>query len=110
MENLKGIPKLVLSLFGKELRPISLILRLYAIILLGAVIRCLQPFSSGMPNEAAKLGINGIIILSVSVSFGSIAEIAQTQSVTAKYCISCYRSDCTNGNVRSDSFHQCNSA
>lgn len=79
MENLKGIPKLVLSLFGKELRAnLSLILRLYAIILLGAVIRCLQPFSSGMPNEAAKLGINGIIILSVSVSFGSIAEIAQT--------------------------------
>jgi len=77
MENLKGIPKLVLNLLGREIRAnLTLIVRLYAIILLGAVIRCLQPFRSGIPNEAAKLAVNGIIILTASVSFGTVAEIA----------------------------------
>ena len=79
MENLKGIPKVIFSLLGKEIRAnLSLIFRMYSIILLGALLRCLQPFQSGIPNVIAKFAVNGVIILSASVSFGSIVDIAST--------------------------------
>ncbi|NLU51874.1 MAG: hypothetical protein GXX10_03290 [Clostridiaceae bacterium] len=77
MDNLKGIPRLFMSLFGKEIKAnIGLALQIMAIMLLGALIRALQPLSEGMAYEAAKLGINGIIVLTASVAFGSVVKIA----------------------------------
>ena len=77
MKNFRGLSKLIMHVFGNELKTnVTLILRLFAIMLLGALIRSLQPLQSGIPNEAAKLGINGVIILIASVSFGSMATYA----------------------------------
>lgn len=77
IKDLGGVPKLFASVFGNELKTnLALILKLFAIMLLGAVIRALQPLQSGIPNEAAKLGINGVIILIASVSFGSMVSYA----------------------------------
>ena len=77
LENLKGFPGIVMSVLGKEIKAnIGLILELFAVMLLGAVIRALQPLEKGIPNEAAKLGVNGILIIIASVSFGNIVDIA----------------------------------
>ncbi|HBR01671.1 MAG TPA: hypothetical protein DD738_03590 [Ruminiclostridium sp.] len=79
LENLKGLPKILLSLLGKEIKSnLVLILEMYAVMLLGAVIRAMQPLERGIPNEAAKLGINGIIVVIAAVSFGSIVSVVRT--------------------------------
>ena len=79
MDNLKGLPKVLLSIFGKEIKAnLVLILELFAVMLLGAIIRAMQPLESGIPNEAAKLGINGILVVIAAVSFGSIVDVVKT--------------------------------
>lgn len=77
LENLKGIPKVFMALLSKEVKAnIGLALQLMAIMLLGALIRALQPLRDGLANEAAKLAVNGIIVLTASVAFGSVVKIA----------------------------------
>ena len=65
-----------------------LIIQLLAIMLLGAVIRALQPLENGIPNEVAKLGVNGILIIVAAVSFGSVVDIAKTTIETMQYVAS----------------------
>lgn len=89
IDSLKGLPKTILAILGKEIKVnLVLILQLIAIMLLGAVIRGLQPLESGIPNEAAKLGVNGILIIVASVSFGSVVDIARTTIETMQYTAS----------------------
>ncbi|MGI6083838.1 MAG: stage III sporulation protein AE [Acetivibrionales bacterium] len=89
LESLEGLPKIILAILGKEIRVnLVLIVQLLAIMLLGAVIRGLQPLGSGIPNEAAKLGANGILIIVASVSFGSMADIARATIETMQYTAS----------------------
>ncbi len=79
MESLKGLPKILLSVLGKEIKVnLVLILQLFAVMLLGAVIRSLQPLENGISNEVAKLGVNGVLIVISAVSFGNIVEVART--------------------------------
>jgi stage III sporulation protein AE len=79
LESLKGLPKILVTVLGKEIKAnLVLILQLFAVMLLGAVIRSLQPLNSGISNEVAKLGINGVLIVISAVSFGSVVEIART--------------------------------
>ena len=76
LENLKGLPKVLLAALGKEMQAnLALIIELFAIMLLGAIIRSLQPLESGIPNEAAKLAVNGVLVVIASVSFGSIVNV-----------------------------------
>jgi stage III sporulation protein AE len=78
MENLKGLPKVLLSVLGNEIKAnLALLLELFAIMLLGAVVRSLQPLEAGIPNEAAKLGVNGVMIVIAAVSFGSIVSVVE---------------------------------
>ncbi len=77
LNTLKGLPKVLLALLGKEIKAnLALIIELFAIMLLGAIIRSLQPLESGIPNEAAKLGVNGVMVVMASVSFGSMVNVA----------------------------------
>lgn len=79
MESLKGLPKILFMILGKEIKAnLALILQLFAVMILGAVIRSLQPLGSGIPNEVAKLGVNGVLIVISAVSFGSIVDIARS--------------------------------
>lgn len=78
MKSLDRLPKILLALLGKEIKTnLALILQLFAVMLIGAVIRSLQPLESGIPNEAAKLAINGVLIIISAVSFGSMVDIAK---------------------------------
>lgn len=78
VESLKGLPKILVTILGKEIKAnLILILQLFAVMLLGAVIRSLQPLEEGIPNEVAKLGVNGVLIVISAVSFGSIVDIAR---------------------------------
>lgn len=79
IESLEGLPKILISILGKEIKAnLVLILQLFAVMLLGAVIRALQPLENGIPNEVAKLGVNGVLIVISAVSFGSIVDVART--------------------------------
>ena len=79
MESLKGLPKILSGVLGKEMKAnLILILQLFAVMLLGAVIRSLQPLNNGITNEVAKLGVNGVLIVISAVSFGSVVDIART--------------------------------
>ena len=79
IDSLKGLPKVLVAVLGKEIKVnIVLILQLFAIMLLGAVIRALQPLENGIANETAKLGVNGILIIVASVSFGSVVQIVRS--------------------------------
>ncbi len=76
MENLKGLPKLLLAILGKEIKSnLALILELYCVMLLGTVIRALQPLESGIPSEVAKLSVNGVLVIIAAVSFGGITQV-----------------------------------
>lgn len=78
LDSLEGLPKILNAVLGKEIRVnLVLIIQLLAIMLLGAVIRALQPLENGIPNEVAKLGVNGILIIVAAVSFGSVVDIAK---------------------------------
>lgn len=89
LESLKGLPKILLAILGKEIKVnIVLIIQLFAIMLLGAVIRALQPLENGIPNEAAKLGVNGMLVIVAAVSFGSVVDIAKTTIETMQYIAS----------------------
>ena len=79
VDSLKGLPKILIAVLGKDIKAnLVLILQLFAVMLLGAVIRSLQPLENGIPNEVAKLGVNGVLIVISAVSFGSIVDIART--------------------------------
>jgi stage III sporulation protein AE len=79
IKNLKGLPKIMLSVLGKEIKAnLALILELFAVMLLGAVIRAMQPLEDGIPNAAAKLSVNGVMVVIASISFGSVAETARS--------------------------------
>src|SRR5690606_625696 len=68
LESLKGLPKILGAIFGKEIKVnIVLTIQLLAVMLLGAVIRALQPLENGIPNEVAKLGVNSILIIVAAV-------------------------------------------
>lgn len=89
VESLKGLPKILLAILGKEIKiNLVLIIQLIAIMLLGAVIRALQPLEKGIPNEVAKLGINGMLVMVAAVSFGSVVDIAKTTIETIQYIAS----------------------
>ena len=89
LDSLKGLPKIILAILGKEIKiTLVLILQLLAIMLLGAVVRGLQPLENGIPNEAAKLGINGVMVIVASVSFGNVVDIARTTIETMQYTAS----------------------
>jgi len=78
LDSLKGLPKILGAVLGKEIKVnIVLTIQLLAIMLLGAIIRALQPLENGIPNEVAKLGVNSILIIVASVSFGSAVDIAK---------------------------------
>ena len=79
MDNLKGLPKVLLAVLGKEMKAnIALVLQLFCVMLLGSVIRSLQPFENGISNEAAKLCVNGVLVVIATVSFGGITKIVMT--------------------------------
>lgn len=89
VESLKGLPKILLAILGKEIKiNLVLIIQLIAIMLLGAVIRALQPLEKGIPNEVAKLGVNGMLVIVAAVSFGSVVDIAKTTIETMQYIAS----------------------
>lgn len=89
VESLKGLPKILLAILGKEIKiNLVLIIQLIAIMLLGAVIRALQPLEKGIPNEVAKLGVNGMLVIVAAVSFGSVVDIAKTTIETIQYIAS----------------------
>jgi stage III sporulation protein AE len=89
LDSLEGLPKILNAVLGKEIRVnLVLIIQLLAIMLLGAVIRALQPLENGIPNEVAKLGVNGILIIVAAVSFGSVVDIAKTTIETMQYVAS----------------------
>lgn len=78
-DSLKNLPKILLSVLGEEVKAnLALVLQLFAVMVLGAVIRSLQPLGSGIPNEVAKLTVNGVLIVISAVSFGSIVKTAMT--------------------------------
>ena len=39
----------------------------------------MQPKEGGLSNEAARLAVNGVLIIIASVSFGSMVDIAAQQ-------------------------------
>lgn len=89
VESLKGLPKILLAILGKEIKiNLVLIIQLIALMLLGAVIRALQPLEKGIPNEVAKLGVNGMLVIVAAVSFGSVVDIAKTTIETIQYIAS----------------------
>lgn len=89
VESLKGLPKILLAILGKEIKiNLVLIIQLIALMLLGAVIRALQPLEKGIPNEVAKLGVNGMLVIVAAVSFGSVVDIAKTTIETMQYIAS----------------------
>lgn len=76
MNDISLLPDIVIMLLGKELKAnIALVLQLIAVMLLGSIINALQPFESGLSNQAAKLAVNGVIIVIASVSFGNMIKI-----------------------------------
>lgn len=79
LKSLEGLSKTLLGLLGKEVKAnIALIIQLFAIMLIGAVIRAMQPMDGGLSNEAAKLAVNGVLIIIAAVSFGSMVDIARS--------------------------------
>ncbi len=89
LESLEGLPKILLTILGKEIKVnIVLIIQLFAVMLLGAVIRALQPLENGIPNEAAKLGVNGMLVIVAAVSYGSVVDIAKTTIETMQHIAS----------------------
>lgn len=78
MENLKGLPKILLAILGKEIKAnLALVLELFAVMLLGSLIRALQPLENGIPNEVAKFSVNGMMVVIAAVSFGSIVNVVR---------------------------------
>ncbi len=79
MDRLDGLPSALLGLFGKELKNnVILILELFAIMLLAALFKGLQPGDgSGISGEAAKLAVNGAMAVIAAASFGGLVRIAQ---------------------------------
>jgi len=78
-KSLKGLPKILVSVLGKEIKAnLTLIFQLFAVMVLGAVIRSLQPLGKGIPNEVAKLTVNGVLVVITAVSFGTIVDTATT--------------------------------
>lgn len=78
LKSLEGLPKLLIAIIGREVKAnIALIIQLFAVMLLGAVIRALQPFENGIPNEATNLALNGALVIMASVSYGSMVDIAR---------------------------------
>jgi|GEM_PF-263009 len=89
LESLKGLPKILVAILGKEIKiNIALTIQLLAIMLLGAVIRALQPLENGIPNEVAKLGVNSILIIVAAVSFGTAVDIAKRTIETMQHTAS----------------------
>lgn len=89
LESLEGLPKILFTIIGKEIKVnIVLIIQLFAIMLLGAVIRALQPLGNDIPNEAAKLAVNGILVIVAAVSFGSAVDVAKTTIETMQHIAS----------------------
>lgn len=79
IKNLKGLPKILLSILGKEIKAnLALVLELFAVMLVGALIRAMQPVENGIPDTAAKLAVNGMLVVIAAVSFGSASEIVRT--------------------------------
>lgn len=79
MENLKGIPKALFAILGKEVKSnFVLIIEMYCVMLLGTVIRALQPTESGIPGQVAKLSVNGVLVIMAAVSFGSVSQVVLT--------------------------------
>ncbi|MGI6049409.1 MAG: stage III sporulation protein AE [Acetivibrionales bacterium] len=79
LKSLEGLPNALLSILGKEVKAnIALIIQLFAVMLIGAVIRAMQPKEGGLSNEAARLAVNGVLIIIASVSFGSMVDIARS--------------------------------
>ncbi|MCX7772078.1 MAG: stage III sporulation protein AE [Clostridia bacterium] len=79
LDNMKGLPKTLLAILGKEIKAnVALVLELFAVMLFGAIIRSLQPMQSGISNEAARLGVNGVMVILAAVSFGSLVKIVTT--------------------------------
>jgi len=89
LESLKGLPKILVAILGKEIKiNIALTIQLLAIMLLGTVIRALQPLENGIPNEVAKLGVNSILIIVAAVSFGTAVDIAKRTIETMQHTAS----------------------
>lgn len=76
MDNLRGFPKMLFALLGKEIKAnLVLILEMYCVMLLGTVIRALSPMDSGIPGQVASLSVNGVLIIIAAVSFGSVTQV-----------------------------------
>lgn len=77
LDNFKGLPKVLTALVGKELKAnVALMLQLFAIMLLGALVKNLQPLEKGIPNETARICINGVMMMLAATSFGNAVQIA----------------------------------
>lgn len=78
MDRLGGLPSALLSLLGKEFKGnVILMLELFAVMLLAALFKGLQPREKGISNESVKLAINGAMAVIAAASFGSIVRMAQ---------------------------------
>ncbi len=78
MNRLNGLPSALLGLLGKEFRAnVLLMLELFAVMLLAAVLKGLQPKEGGLSGEAVKLAVNGALAVMAAASFGSIVRLAQ---------------------------------
>ena len=78
VDRLDGLPSALLGLLGKELKNnVVLVLELFAVMLLGALFRGLQPREAGISGEAARLAVNGTLAVMAAASFGSLVRMVR---------------------------------
>lgn len=78
LDQLKGIPKGIGALLGKELKAnIGLILELLAVFILSAIIKGLQTDEKGISSSATQLAVSGTMAVIAAASFGAIVTVAK---------------------------------
>lgn len=78
LDRLEGLPSALLGLLGREIKAnVILMTQLFAVMLLSALFKGLQPKDGGISNEAARLALNGTMTVMAAASFGGIVRTAQ---------------------------------
>lgn len=78
MDPLGRFPSALLDLLGKEFKGnVILMLELFAVMLVAALFKGLQPREKGISNESVKLAVNGAMAVIAAASFGSTVRMAQ---------------------------------
>ena len=78
MDRLDGLLSALLGLLGKELKNnVILVMELFAVMLLAALFKGLQPIDGGISGEAAKLAVNGALAVIAAASFGGLVHMVQ---------------------------------